>query len=159
MTAQDPDRLTLADVARLPDYVQRAIARTIDPTLPAEPSAARAMTRPGWSNTRDAEHPIRWDSADGNETAYLTRAEALRRLANAYRDPAAALDCGRPVRTPFAWYTVTEPEPEPMTQYDADRAALARAYRDADAEAEAIYRREARRARDYDDGIIADDDH
>ena len=85
MTAQDPDRLTLADVARLPDYVQRAIARTIDPTLPAEP--------------------------------------------------------------------------EPMTQYDADRAALARAYRDADAEAEAIYRREARRARDYDDGIIADDDH
>ena len=45
---------------------------------------------------------------------------------------------------------------EPMAQYDADRAALARAYA---RETDAIFAREARRARDYDDGIIHDDDH
>ena len=116
MTAQDPDRLTLADVARLPDYVQRAIARTIDPTLPAEPSAARVTL------------------------------------------PPTCPECGGPADTGAGHdCEPAQDDADPMTQYDADRAALARAYRDADAEA--IYRREARRARDYDDGIIADDDH
>ena len=123
MTAQDPDRLTLADVARLPDYVQRAIARTIDPTLPAEPSAARVTLPP---TCPECGGPA---------------------------DTGAGHDCERsPVNIDADRIT----PPEPMAQYDADRAALARAYA---RETDAIFAREARRARDYDDGIIADDDH
>ena len=41
---------------------------------------------------------------------------------------------------------------DPAADRAADRAAYAR-------ETDAIYAREARRARDYDDGIIHDDDH
>jgi hypothetical protein len=69
-------------------------------------------TREGWSDTRDDSHPIRWESADGTDSAYLTRAEAIRRLSAYYIDAEPALDSGATVRTPFAFYTVTEPEPD-----------------------------------------------
>lgn len=113
----EPDRLTLADAAKLPAYVQRAIARTIAPELAAqdpEPIPARGPAdRPSWSPTRDDAHPIAWCAADGSEAWYIPRAEALARLARYYRDPAEALRPGATIRTPFAYYTdTTEPEPE-----------------------------------------------
>ena len=61
--------------------------------------------RSAWMPVPDDTHPVRWESADGRERYWITRDEAIDRLAQWYRDPALALDCGHPVRTPFAWYT------------------------------------------------------
>ena len=62
-----------------------------------------------FSDRPDAEHPVRWNSADGNETAWITRKGAVERLEGYGMDPAfvrehfSALGRG-PLRTPFAFY-------------------------------------------------------
>lgn len=71
------------------------------------------MNRDTWSAELDEAHPIRWESADGAETWYLDRHEALARIGAYYRDPVAALAAAGKVRTPFAFYTDTE---HPMTK-------------------------------------------
>ena len=68
-------------------------------------------------------------------------------------------ECGGPADTGAGHDCEPDDDPYPLPAREraelrraADRAAYAR-------ETDAIYAREARRARDYDDGIIADDDH
>lgn len=68
-----------------------------------------------WSRERDAAHPVRWSPADGDTPAYLTLKGAAERLASYYGDPerdvdfwTGALQDGRPLRTPFAFYQVDE---------------------------------------------------
>lgn len=67
------------------------------------------MMRDGWADAPDAAHPIRWQDAGGTDTAYLTEAEAQRRLAGYYTDGALALAdirAGATLRTPFAFYSL-----------------------------------------------------
>jgi hypothetical protein len=79
------------------------------------------MTSTTWMTVPDALHPIKWESADGGETFYLSRDDALDRLAHYYIDPTLALDSGHTIRTPFAFYTDTS-IPELEKRYlDGDR--------------------------------------
>jgi hypothetical protein len=65
-----------------------------------------------WADQLDADHPVRWESADGREMRFLTREAALERLASYYKDPAEALDCGQTIRTPWAYYTWVDVTPD-----------------------------------------------
>lgn len=79
------------------------------------------MAHETWMAEPDAVHTVKWVSADGDETWYLSRDEALDRLARYYVDPALALDSGHTIRTPFAFYTDTS-VPELEKRYlDGDR--------------------------------------
>jgi hypothetical protein len=64
--------------------------------------------RHGMVDAPDADHPIRWESADGRETAWLSVDDAAARLARWYSVPVAqiaeALREGTTLRTDFAFY-------------------------------------------------------
>lgn len=71
-------------------------------------AADEAAREAEWSDTQDDAHPIRWEPAgDPAAGRYVSEREALRRLANYYDDPAAALNVAGQARTQFAYYTDT----------------------------------------------------
>lgn len=67
------------------------------------------ILREPFSSTRDEQHPVTWQPADGDEPAYLTLKGAVERLAGYGHDPAMAeriLRDGHPLRTPYAFYKI-----------------------------------------------------
>lgn len=64
-----------------------------------------------FSDTRDAEHPVRWSPADGDTPAYLTLKGAVERLTRDGGDPEKVREHllrGGQERTMFAFYQIDE---------------------------------------------------